>query len=292
MVDYTAPADLMTAAVKACETKARLKIKDLLIRGFYSGLALGIATALAVTITVQSGVPFLGAVLFPWGFVSIVVFGMELVTGNFALFSAGLLAARVNWNRTFKNWMWVYLGNFLGCLVAALLMSYSLTNAGTIEPNDVGEKLMAIAMAKSVAVKEMGLNGFVLFMVRGIVCNFLVCMAVMFGIASKSVPGKILCCWWPIMAFVALGMEHIVVNMFFLTVGKALGAPISGIDIVFWDFLPVTIGNIIGGGFFIGSLFYFTHGSQVKAKLAAESMMDGAEQPTGSVLISREDSRF
>lgn len=283
MVDYTAPADLMTAAVKASESKARLKVKDLLIRGFYSGMALGVATTLAVTIAVQSGVPFLGAVLFPWGFVSIVIFGMELVTGNFALFSAGLLAGRVNWNRTLKNWMWVYAGNFLGCLVAALLMSYSLTNAGTIAPNDVGEKLMAIAMSKSVAVKEMGMNGFLLFIVRGIVCNFLVCMAVMFGMVSKSVPGKVLACWWPIMAFVALGMEHIVVNMFFLLVGKALGAPISGMDMVFWDFLPVTIGNIIGGGFFIGSLFYFTHGSQVKATLAVESVLEQAERPTSSV---------
>jgi len=282
-MDYTAPPDLMTAVFKAGEAKARMKIKDLLIRGFYSGMALGVATALAVTIAVQSGIPFVGAALFPWGFVSIVMFGMELVTGNFAIFSASLWAGRVTWNKTINNWLWVYIGNFLGCLFAALLMSYSLTNAGTIAPNDVGEKLMAIAMAKSVAVKEMGMNGFLLFIVRGIVCNFLVCMAVMFGMVSKSVPGKVLLCWWPIMAFVALGMEHIVVNMFFLLVGRALGAPISGMDMVFWDFLPVTIGNIIGGGFFIGSLLYFTYGSQVKTKLAFDSPLEHVEQPTKSI---------
>ena len=269
-MDYTAPDDLMTAAVKAGQIKARLGIKDLLIRGFYSGLALGVATTLAVTISVQSGIPFLGAALFPWGFVSIVMFGMELVTGNFAIFAASLLAGRVTWNRTLKNWSWVYIGNFLGCLFAALLISYSLTNAGTIEPNEVGEKIMAIAMSKSVAVKEMGLNGFLLFIVRGIICNFLVCMAVMFGMVSKSVPGKVLACWWPIMAFVALGMEHIVVNMFFLLTGAALGAPITGLDMLIWDFIPVTIGNIIGGGFFIGSLFYLTHGSKANAALTAD----------------------
>ncbi|MGF1499763.1 MAG: formate/nitrite transporter family protein [Elainellaceae cyanobacterium] len=274
MFDYTAPTDLMTAAVKAGESKARLSIKDLLIRGFYSGLALGVATTLAVTVAVQSGIPFLGAALFPWGFVSIVIFGMELVTGNFAIFAATLLAGRVSWNRTLKNWLWVYLGNFLGCLIAAMLISYSLTNAGTIAPNDVGEKIMAIAMAKSVAVREMGLNGFILFIVRGIVCNFLVCMAVMFGIVSKSVPGKVLGCWWPIMAFVALGMEHIVVNMFFITTGMALGAPISGMDMVFWDFLPVTIGNLIGGGIFIGSLFYFTHGVKTPVTSTVESALE------------------
>jgi formate/nitrite transporter len=282
MLDYTAPADLMNVAVKAGETKSRLGIKDLLIRGFYSGLALGVATTLAVTVAVQSGIPFLGAALFPWGFVSIVIFGMELVTGNFAIFAAGLLAGRVRWNRTLKNWLWVYLGNFLGCLAAALLISYSLTNAGTIDPNDVGEQIMAIAVAKSVAVREMGLNGFFLFIVRGIVCNFLVCMAVMFGMASKSVPGKVLACWWPIMAFVALGMEHIVVNMFFLTTGMLLGAPISGTDMVLWDFVPVTIGNLIGGGVFIGSLFYFTHGSTQQPALTVDSRLEHNEASVGS----------
>ncbi|MGD1860113.1 MAG: formate/nitrite transporter family protein [Leptolyngbyaceae cyanobacterium] len=283
MSDYTAPADLMTATVKAGQAKARMGVKDLLIRGIYSGLALGVATTLAVTVSVQSGIPFLGAVLFPWGFASIVIFGMELVTGNFAIFAASLWAGRVGWGSTLRNWLWVYMGNFLGCLIAALLISFSLTNGGTAEPSDVGAKIMDIALAKSVAVRELGLNGFLLFIVRGIVCNFLVCMAVMFGMGSKSVPGKILTCWWPIMAFVALGMEHIVVNMFFLLTGMTLGAPITGTDMVVWDFIPVTIGNIIGGGIFVGSLLYFTHGSKVNASLAVDSVFEKEEKPASPV---------
>jgi formate/nitrite transporter len=262
MTDYNTPPELLTMIVNAGVSKSRLPIKELLIRGFYAGLALGIATALAVTISVQSGVPFLGAVLFPWGFVSIIIFGMELVTGNFAIFVATLLSGRVTWNKTLKNWVWVYVGNFLGCFVAALMISYSLTNAGTIPPDAVGEKIIAIAVSKSLKVREMGLNGLSLFVVRGIVCNFLVCMAVLFCMASKSVPGKILGGWFPIMAFVALGMEHIVVNMFFLTTGAMLGAPITVTDILFWDFLPVTIGNFIGGGLLIGGLFYLAHSHQ------------------------------
>lgn len=259
MTDYNSPPELLEMMISAGVTKSRLSIKDLLIRGFYAGLALGIATALAVTISVQSKIPFLGAVLFPWGFVSIIIFGMELVTGNFAILIATLLAGRVRWNKAFKNWSWVYVGNFLGCLLAALMMSYSLTNAGTIAPDAVGEKIIAIALSKSLKVRELGLNGFLLFIVRGIVCNFLVCMAVLFCMSSKSVPGKILGGWFPIMAFVALGMEHIVVNMFFLLTGALLGAPITAMDILFWDFLPVTIGNFIGGGLLIGGLFYMAH---------------------------------
>ena len=259
MSDYNSPNELLSTIVKAGESKSRLSIKDLLIRGFYSGLILGIATALAVTGAVQSGIPFVGALIFPWGFASIVLFGMELVTGNFAIFTASLLSGRVTFNKTVRNWLWVYLGNFLGCLIAAMLISYSLTNAGTIEPNAVGQQIMAIATAKSIAVKEMGLNGFLLFIVRGIVCNILVCIATFLAMVSRSVPGKILGCWFPIMAFVSLGMEHIVVNMYFLTCGRLLGAPITPTDMIVWDFVPVTIGNLIGGCLFIGSLFYFTH---------------------------------
>lgn len=263
-MDYNSPSESVTAMIKAGELKSRLSIKDLLVRGFYSGLVLGVATTLAVTIAVQSKMPFLGALLFPWGFVSIVLFGMELVTGNFALMASSMLAGRVRFQKALNNWMWVYLANFLGCLFVAVLMGFSLTNGGTAEPSAVGEKIMAIALAKSVAVKEMGVNGFFLFIVRGIFCNFLVCLAVMMGIVSKSVPGKIIGCWFPIFAFVALGMEHIVVNMFFITTGMVLGAPITGMDMVFWDFLPVTIGNLIGGGIFIGALLYATHYSKPK----------------------------
>jgi len=269
-MDYVAPQDLVASAVKAGEAKTRLSVKDLLIRGFYSGLALGVATTLAVTVAVQTGFPFLGALLFPWGFVSIVLFGMELVTGNFALMATAILAKRVRFARVANNWLWVYLGNFLGCLFVAFLMGFSLTNGGTTEPTAVGEKIMEIAVSKSVAVREMGANGFLLFIVRGIFCNFLVCLAVMMGIVSKSVIGKIVGCWFPIFSFVTLGLEHIVVNMFFITTGMVLGAPITGMDMVFWDFLPVTIGNIIGGGIFIGALLYSTHSNVSPATTAAD----------------------
>jgi len=276
-MDYTAPPELVATMIQVGESKARLPIKDLIIRGFYSGALLGLATTFAVTIMVQTKIPILGALVFPWGFVAIVLFGMELVTGNFALLPAAMMAGRIRWNRIIKNWLWVYLANFLGCAVIAFLISYSLTNGGTIpEPNPVSQKIIEIAQAKSTAVKAMGLTGFVLFLVRGILCNWLVCLGVMFGMVSKSVTGKILGCWLPIMVFVALGFEHIVVNMFFLTEGVMLGAPISASDIVFWDFLPVTLGNIIGGAFFVGALFYLTHNQkeQLRSPQPIEPMLE------------------
>lgn len=278
-MDYTAPPELVTTMIHAGESKARLSVKDLIIRGFYSGALLGLATTFAVTVMVQTKIPILGAIVFPWGFVAIVLFGMELVTGNFALLPAAVMAGRLRWNRALKNWLWVYLANFLGCALVAFLISYSLSDGGTIaEPNPVAQKIMEIGQAKSTAVKAMGFTGFLLFIVRGILCNWLVCLGVMFGMVSKSVTGKILGCWLPITVFVALGFEHIVVNMFFLIESVMLGAPISANDILFWDFLPVTIGNLIGGGFFVGTLFYLTHSQkeQLRSPQVVEPILESA----------------
>ncbi len=276
-MDYTLPREVIKKMAQAGEIKARLSVKDMLIRGFYSGLLLGLATTLAMTVAVQSGIPFVAAVIFPWGFVLIVLFGMELVTGNFALMATAKLSGMTRWGLIVKNWLWVYLGNFLGCLVVALAISFSLTNGFTIEPNEVAQKIMSIAETRTIGVREMGANGFLLMIVRGIICNILVCFAVMLGIVSQSVPGKVLTCWWPIMTFVALGMEHIVVNMFFILTGIALGSPISGTEMVLWNFLPVTIGNLIGGGLLVGCLFYATYGETLQPRVATISSDEKVE---------------
>jgi len=87
----------------------------------------------------------------------------------------------------------------------------------------------------------------------------LVCLGVTMALVSKSVPGKILACWLPITAFQAMGMEHIVVNMFLHTTGPLLGSGVGYGSVIFWNFIPVTLGNIVGGMVFIGMLFYSTH---------------------------------
>ncbi|MFB6274668.1 MAG: formate/nitrite transporter family protein [Halothece sp.] len=270
-MDYTAPTEVISKMAQAGEFKTRLSVKNLLIRGFYSGLLLGIATSLAMTVATQTGVPIVAAIIFPWAFVLIILFGLELVTGNFALMATAKLSGLTRWRLIIRNWLWVYLGNFLGCLVAGLAMSFSLTDAFTIEPNAVAQKIMSIAETRTIGVSEMGASGFLLMIVRGIICNLLVCLGVMLGIVSQSVPGKVLTCWLPIMTFVALGMEHIVVNMFFILTGMMLGAPISGTEMVLWNFLPVTIGNVIGGAFFIGFLFYSTYGEKPQPKTSMNS---------------------
>ena len=218
--------------------------------------------------------PFLGSVIFPFGFASIVLFGMELVTGNFAVLPMATWAGKSTWKATFRNWMWVWLGNFLGTALVAFLLSISLTSAGTVEPlaASAGGKGWAVVAAKIVSINKanvlvkyqaLGSTGFFLAFLRGIIANWLVCLGVTMALVSKSVPGKILACWLPITAFQTMGMEHIVVIMFLHTAGPLLGSGVGFNQILFWNFLPVTMGNIVGGMVFIGMLFYSTHRTKI-----------------------------
>ena len=273
-MDYVLPNELVEGMITAGGKKSNVSIKNLLLRGFYSGAILGLATCLAITVAIQSGMPFLGSVLFPFGFASIVLFGMELVTGNFALLPMATWAGKSTWRATFRNWIWVWIGNFIGCALVALLLTISLTSAGTVEPlaaTDGGKgwaviaaKIMAINKANVVAkYQELGSTGFFLAFLRGMIANWLVCLGVTMALVSKSVPGKILACWLPITAFQTMGMEHIVVNMFLHTAGPMLGSGVSFGQVIVWNFIPVTLGNIVGGMVFIGMLFYSTHRTQM-----------------------------
>lgn len=268
-MDYVLPNELVDGMIAAGGKKSSVSAKNLLLRGFYSGSILGLATCLALTVAKQTGLPFLGSVLFPFGFVSIILFGMELVTGNFALLPMATWAGRSTWPKTFRNWIWVWIGNFLGCALVAIMLAISLTSAGNLEPTADGGVWQGVAQTiinlnrnnVIVKYKDLGAVGFLLAILRGVIANWLVCLGVTMALVSKSVPGKLLACWLPITAFQTLGMEHIVVNMFLHTTGPLLGSGVSFADVIFWNFFPVTVGNVFGGMVFIGMMFYSTHRS-------------------------------
>ena len=280
-MDYVLPNELVDGMIAAGGKKATVSVKNLLIRGFYSGAILGLAVILALTIGLKSGQPWLGSLLFPFGFASIVLFGMELVTGNFALLPMSTWAGKSTWRATFRNWGWVWLGNWIGTAVVALIMAISLTSGGTVDPASAAD---GGGMWQQVAAKIIALNktnvvtkyenlqsmGFFLAFLRGVVANWLVCLGVTMALVSKSVPGKLLACWLPITAFQTMGMEHIVVNQFLHTAGPILGSGVPFYKVIFWNFLPVTLGNIVGGMVFIGMLFYSTHRTKISDVLPTE----------------------
>ena len=277
-MDYVLPNELVDGMIAAGGKKATVSVKNLLLRGFYSGAILGLAVILALTVGIQSKMPFLGSVLFPFGFVSIVLFGMELVTGNFALLPMATWAGKSTWGATFRNWGWVWIGNFIGTLVVAIIMAISLTSGGTIDPaadggmwQKVAQKIISLNILNVEKKYEaLGSLGFFLAFLRGLVANWLVCLGVTLALVSKSVPGKLLACWLPITAFQTMGMEHIVVNQFLHTAGPILGSGVPFTKVMFWNFLPVTLGNIVGGMVFIGMLFYSTHRTKLDNVLPRE----------------------
>ena len=277
-MDYVLPNELVDGMIAAGGKKATVSVKNLLLRGFYSGAILGLAVILALTVGIQSKMPFLGSVLFPFGFVSIVLFGMELVTGNFALLPMATWAGKSTWGATFRNWGWVWIGNFIGTLVVAIIMAISLTSGGTIDPaadggmwQKVAQKIISLNILNVEKKYEaLGSLGFFLAFLRGLVANWLVCLGVTLALVSKSVPGKLLACWLPITAFQTMGMEHIVVNQFLHTAGPILGSGVPFTKVIFWNFLPVTLGNIVGGMVFIGMLFYSTHRTPMDNVLPTE----------------------
>ncbi len=262
-MDYVKPNEVVTAMTTAGIEKSRLSVRDMLVRGFLSGALLGYATSLAITGTVQSGLPLIGALIFPCSFVIIVLLGLELVTGNFALLPMGLRDQRLNWSLILRNWGWVFAGNLLGSLFYAGLLWVTLSSAGAADTlGAVASSMTVIAEAKTTAYQNLGGAGMVTVFVKAILCNWMVCLGVAMAMVSKSTIGKIAATWLPIFIFFAQGFEHAVVNMFVIPAGIFFGADVSVSQWWLWNQIPVTIGNIVGGALFTGLALQLTYGAR------------------------------
>jgi formate/nitrite transporter len=258
-MDYVKPEDVAISMLNAGVNKLALTPRDLLIRGTLSGAILGVATTLAFTGAVTSGQPIVGAVIFPVGLVCIVLLGLELVTGSFALVPLPWLDGRASLRRVLENWAWVMLGNLLGSLVYALLASIVLTNLWTSAPAGVAARIVSAAEAKTIGYAAIGFAGFITCFVKAALCNWMVCLAVVLAMTTTSTAGKVITAWLPIFVFFAQGFEHLVVNFFIIPAGMMMGAKVTIVDWIVWDVIPVTSGNIVGGFLFTGLAIYWTY---------------------------------
>lgn len=185
-MDYVQPADLLKDAAKAASCKASLSVRDLLIRSFLAGALLAYATSLVFVVLSQNVPPIVGSVLFPVGFVILVLLGLELATGNFALLPMGCAAGRVSLREMLRNWGWVYLGNLAGSLFYALLFYLAVTNCGTGGGGAVGELMKAAAQKKIIGYMALGLRGWETALIKGVLCNWMVTLGAVLAMASRS----------------------------------------------------------------------------------------------------------
>ena len=265
-MDYVKPAEVITEAVQAAEKKAALSIPDMLVRGMLAGAFLGYATSLVFVVQAQGVPPIVGAILFPVGFVMLVLLGLELATGNFALLPLGAMAGQVPLSRLLRNWAWVYLGNLLGSVFYAFLFYLAITNSGTSDGGAIAEAIRSVAKKKTLGYQALGGAGWTTALVKGILCNWMVTLGTMLAFVSRSTIGKVAAMWLPILTFFAHGYEHSIVNMYVIPAGMFLGSGVSASAWWIWNQIPVTLGNILSGALFTGMAFYLTyHGSTAAA---------------------------
>lgn len=269
---YQTPTEVTAAMIAAGAAKIQMPATNLLLRGGLAGAILGFATSLAVTAAIETGLPIVGAILFPVGISVIVLLGLDLVTGNFGVSPLAVFERRpgASVNKLISSWSWVFLGNLLGSLLYALLLAIALTMFFTLEPTAVGQKIVEIAEAKTLGYAEHGVAGVATAFTKAILCNWMVALAVVMAMTATSVIGKVTAIWLPMVMFFAQGFEHAVVNMFVIPAGMILGAPVSAADWWLWNQIPVTLGNIVGGVIFVGLALYLTHAP--KTARAAEPL--------------------
>jgi formate/nitrite transporter len=285
-VDHVQPIELLNDAVSAAFRKASLPVRDLLIRGFLAGGLLAYATSLVCIVLSQNVPPIVGAILFPVGFVMLVLLGLELATGNFALLPMGWATCELSFKSLLRNLGWVYLGNLIGSLFYALLFYLALTNCGATGGGAVGELIKTAAQKKTLAYSALGLRGWETAVVKGILCNWMVTLGAVLAMASRSTIGKIVAMWLPIMTFFAHGYEHSIVNMFLIPTGMLFGASISVRQWWIWNQIPVTLGNLISGMFLTGLALYVTHMPKKAAPFVLPLGANETPLPEGQVLHS------
>ena len=281
------PVAIVAKAGDAGKYKVGLPTWNMLVRGFMAGAYIAMGGALATVCstgiqasdaalrfgTASAGFSqlILGAV-FPVGLIIIVLTGAELFTGDAMLAPMAAFIHKVTWGQIINLWVWVYIGNLIGSIVWAYIMAYgpfvSFDAAGTATATAFGTRAMAIATAK---VSYVGMMGMWSAFLKAIACNWLVNLAILLGICADDLIGKFFGIWFPIMAFVSSGFEHCVANMYFIPAGIFTAGATNTATTVNWinmwtaNIIPVTIGNIVGGLFFVGIIYWVAFRKEIAA---------------------------
>ncbi|HEY0286057.1 MAG TPA: formate/nitrite transporter family protein [Pseudomonas sp.] len=252
------PQQIADITIEAGVKKSHLPTLSVMVLGFLAGAFIALGFLLDIHVSTMIPAPWaslgnlLGAAVFPIGLILVVLAGGELLTGNMMSLPTAMFAGRISLGAVAHNWLLVSIANLLGALFIAYFFGHIL---GLTEGAYLS-KTLAIATAKVNA-------DFSQAFISGIGCNWLVCLAVWLSFASKDVAGKILGMWFPVMAFVAIGFQHVVANMFIIP--AAIFA-----DALSWtqfveNFIAVFLGNAVGGAIFVGLAYYVSYSNVLQS---------------------------
>lgn len=279
--NYYAPAQIIENNLNAGVGKAGLKLYKMILMGFFAGMFIAIGAEgsnLAVHTIDNFGVAkTVAGCVFPVGLMMLSLIGAELFTGNCMMISA-VVDRRITFVSMLRNWVVVYFSNMLGAVVTAAV----IFGSGQFDSSSgvLGAYTIKVAMGKT------GLE-FGRAFLSGIMCNILVCVAVLMASAAKDVIGKLFACFFPIMVFVVSGFEHCVANMYYIPAGIMASSNSAYVDkacelygytfgqiadqLTIGNFfganlLPVTLGNIVGGGVVVGLGLYIINRPEKKTE--------------------------
>jgi formate transporter len=289
------PVAIVAKAGDAGKYKVGLPAWNMILRGFLSGayIAMGGALATVCSTGIVAAAPanvgaasagfgaLITGAVFPVGLIITVLTGAELFTGDAMLAPMAAFIHKISWAQVMKLWVFVYIGNFIGSIVYAYIMAYGpfiSVNAttGALTATAFGNRAIAIAGFK---VQYVGMMGMWSAFLKGVACNWLVNLAILLGICADDLIGKFFGIWFPIMAFVSSGFEHSIANMYFISAGifttpfadQAVVKTYLGFQnlnwVGFWmnNMIIVTIGNIVGGMFFVGVLYWVAFRKEIAA---------------------------
>jgi formate/nitrite transporter len=264
--DAYSPVEIARRIESVGEVKARMATLPLALLGVLAGAFIGLGAMLFVLVKSDPALGFatsalLGGLVFAMGLLMVVVAGAELFTGNNLIVMAWA-DGRVSTGQVLRNWGIVCLANFVGAAGVAVLV-FASGHAG-LNGGAIGQQVVKIAVAK----QELP---FVTALLRGVLCNVLVCMAVWMAMAGRSVVDKAVAVMLPVMAFVAAGFEHSIANMYLMPLAMLLQhGGLAGFPAVTWsgmlgNLLPVILGNILGGAVLVAGIYHVIYRRTPKA---------------------------
>jgi formate/nitrite transporter len=263
---YKTPKQIAEAAVETGATKAALSWDKALVGGFLAGAY--IAFGGLVAIAVSSGLDpktwgtlptlFSGSV-FALGLVLVVLAGSELLTGNMALVPIAALRRRVGLGTLGMNFTVVLVANLLGSLFVAYFLAVKAGVIGSAGVDPATPAGMEFARLSAIAKLKGVTESWDQIFLRALGCNWLVCLAVWVALSAEDTGGKILGIFFPIMAFVAIGFDHVVANMFFLPAAIFAHVPGLGWGDVIHNWIFAFLGNLVGAAVFVSTAYWWLH---------------------------------